>query len=30
MKPDEVDDLTVEEYSLYSEVVVRLEGKSVI
>lgn len=30
LKPDEVEDLSLEEYHLYAEVIVRMEGKSVL
>jgi len=30
LKPDEVEDLSLEEFQLYSEVVIRLDGKSVL
>ena len=30
LKPDEVENLSLEEWTLYSEVVVKLEGKSVL
>jgi hypothetical protein len=30
LTPSEVEDLTLEEYILYGEVIVRLEGKSVL
>jgi len=30
LNPDEVEDMSLEDYQLYSEVVIRLEGKSIL
>lgn len=30
LTPDEVDDLPLEDYHMYSEIVIRLEGKSIL